>query len=153
MDPKDLAVFRISHDPLGQIAADAKKSTFVSQDQLDLLSRMTLTIYTIGVSSASEGSSRADMRTRFASVLFPRVVRGGCSGRVKGTDPQPVAAWARNMLVVFFFAAAVVPGTYPQSVSNSDPTYSTLRNITLGSEAVSVANFDLKRDAGKFHLN
>lgn len=56
------------------------------------------------------------------------------------------------MLVVFFFAA-LVPGAYPQSGSNSDPTYSALRNITLGSEAVSLANFDLKRDAGKFHLN
>ncbi len=35
---------------------------------------------------------------------------------------------------------------------NSDPTYQALRNLTLGGEAVSVSNFDLKRDAGTFHL-
>jgi hypothetical protein len=35
---------------------------------------------------------------------------------------------------------------------NSDPTYQALRNLTLGNEAVSVANFELKRDAGTFHL-
>src|SRR5882672_3951271 len=35
---------------------------------------------------------------------------------------------------------------------NSDPSYQQLRNLTLGSEAVSVTNFDLKRDAGTFHL-
>jgi hypothetical protein len=36
--------------------------------------------------------------------------------------------------------------------ANSDPTYQQLRNLTLGGEAVSVSNFDLKRDAGTFHL-
>lgn len=35
---------------------------------------------------------------------------------------------------------------------NSDPTYQALRNITLSGEAVSVNNFELKRDAGTFHL-
>jgi hypothetical protein len=35
---------------------------------------------------------------------------------------------------------------------NSDPTYQALRNLTLGSESVSVTNLDLKRDAGTFHL-
>jgi hypothetical protein len=35
---------------------------------------------------------------------------------------------------------------------NSDPTYQALRNLTLGGEAVSVSNLDLKRDAGTFHL-
>ena len=35
---------------------------------------------------------------------------------------------------------------------NSDPTYQALRNLTLGGEAVSVSNFDLKRDADTFHL-
>ncbi|HET8924337.1 MAG TPA: M1 family aminopeptidase [Candidatus Acidoferrum sp.] len=61
------------------------------------------------------------------------------------------------MLAAFFLAAAflilVVPGAYSQSAPNSDPTYVTLRNITLGSEAVNVTNFDLKRDAGKLRLN
>jgi len=36
---------------------------------------------------------------------------------------------------------------------NFDPTYQALRNLTLGGEAVSVSNFDLKREAGTFHLH
>ena len=40
----------------------------------------------------------------------------------------------------------------PSAGPNSDPTYQQLRNLTLGSEAVSVSNLDLKRDAGTFHL-
>jgi hypothetical protein len=46
-----------------------------------------------------------------------------------------------------------VPRARAQSGANSDPTYVALRNLTLGSEAVSVTNFNLKRDAGTFHLN
>jgi len=41
----------------------------------------------------------------------------------------------------------------PAPAPNSDPTYQQLRNLTLGGEAVSVTNFDLKRDAGTFHLH
>ena len=41
----------------------------------------------------------------------------------------------------------------PPAGPNSDPTYQQLRNLTLGSEAVSVSNFELKRDAGTFHLH
>jgi hypothetical protein len=40
----------------------------------------------------------------------------------------------------------------PAPGPNSDPTYQQLRNLALGSEAVSVNNFTLKRDAGTFHL-
>ena len=40
----------------------------------------------------------------------------------------------------------------PPAEPNSDPTYQQLRNLTLGGESVSVSNFDLKRDAGTFHL-
>jgi len=40
----------------------------------------------------------------------------------------------------------------PVAGPNSDPTYQQLRNLTLGGEAVSVTNFNLKRDAGTFHL-
>jgi hypothetical protein len=35
---------------------------------------------------------------------------------------------------------------------NSDATYQQLRSIGLGTEAVSISNFDLKRDAATFHL-
>src|ERR1019366_98745 len=41
----------------------------------------------------------------------------------------------------------------PPAGPNSDPTYQQLRNLSLGGEAVSVSNFDLKRDAGTFHLH
>ncbi|MGB9203649.1 MAG: M1 family aminopeptidase [Terriglobales bacterium] len=41
----------------------------------------------------------------------------------------------------------------PPAGPNSDPTYQQLRNLTLGGEAVSVSNLDLKRDAGTFHLH
>ena len=40
-----------------------------------------------------------------------------------------------------------------QMGANPDANYLALRNITLGSEAVSVTNFALKRDAGTLHLN
>jgi hypothetical protein len=42
---------------------------------------------------------------------------------------------------------------WAQSGANSDPNYIALRNLGLGGEAVSVTNFDLKRDAGTFRLN
>jgi hypothetical protein len=40
----------------------------------------------------------------------------------------------------------------PAIAPNSDPTYQQLRNLTLSGEAVSVTNFTLKRDAGRFNL-
>ena len=42
--------------------------------------------------------------------------------------------------------------TAPPPGPNSDTTYQQLRNISLGSEAVTVKDFDLKRDAATFHL-
>ena len=36
---------------------------------------------------------------------------------------------------------------------NADPNYQALRNVGLGSEAVSVNNYTLKRDAGSFHFH
>ncbi len=35
---------------------------------------------------------------------------------------------------------------------NSDPTYQALRNAALGSESVTVSNFQLHREAATFHL-
>ena len=49
----------------------------------------------------------------------------------------------------FFLLAADNPAPGP----NSDPTYQQLRNLTLSGEAVSVSNFTLQRDAGRFHLH
>ena len=57
---------------------------------------------------------------------------------------------------VAIFSAALTANaqTAPAPAApNSDPAYQQLRNITLGSEAVSLSNFDLKRDAAIFHLH
>ncbi len=59
------------------------------------------------------------------------------------------------------FAAIVLLGSFlplhaadnPAAAPNADPTYQQLRNSTLSGEAISVTNFDLKRDAGTFHLH
>jgi hypothetical protein len=54
--------------------------------------------------------------------------------------------------VVGFFSTHVAPAQSAAHGPNSDPTYQALRNLTLSSEAVSVNNFELTRDAGKFRL-
>lgn len=67
------------------------------------------------------------------------------------------AASALSLAAVIFLAAVLFGAGFPvanaQTGPNSDPNYVALRNITLGSEAVTVTNFDLKRDAGRFRLN
>ncbi len=45
-----------------------------------------------------------------------------------------------------------IPAAQAQAGAGSDGTYATLRSLGLGSEAVSVTDFDLKRDAGTFRL-
>ncbi|PYX09831.1 MAG: hypothetical protein DMG88_05120 [Acidobacteria bacterium] len=54
-------------------------------------------------------------------------------------------------LFAFFLAAYAIEPAIPPA-PNSDPTYQQLRNLSLGSEAVSVSNFTLHRDAATFHL-
>jgi hypothetical protein len=69
--------------------------------------------------------------------------------------------WALASIATFLFSVipglllAIVPAAAQNAVPvgpNSDPTYQSLRNLTLGGEAVSVSNLELKRDAGTFHL-
>jgi hypothetical protein len=59
------------------------------------------------------------------------------------------------LAAVFLFVVAQTAEaqTAPPSGPNSDTTYQQLRNISLGSEAVTVKDFDLKRDAATFHLH
>jgi hypothetical protein len=57
-----------------------------------------------------------------------------------------------SLAVVCLLALASAAQTPPAVGPNSDPAYQQLRNIGLGSEAVSVTNFDLKRDAATFHF-
>jgi hypothetical protein len=61
---------------------------------------------------------------------------------------------AKFWLLLFVLGIASSNAANAQNPApNSDPTYQALRNITLGAEAVSVTNFELKRDAGKFILH
>jgi hypothetical protein len=55
--------------------------------------------------------------------------------------------------VLFAWLIPVYAADNPAPAPNSDPTYQQLRNLTLSGEAVSVTNFELKRDAGTFHLH
>jgi hypothetical protein len=57
-----------------------------------------------------------------------------------------------TLAVVSLLAFASLAQTPSAVGPNSDPFYQQLRNIGLGSEAISVSNFDLKRDAATFHL-
>jgi hypothetical protein len=62
---------------------------------------------------------------------------------------------SRVLLAVTVLLASFFPlyaSDNPSPGPNSDPTYQQLRNLTLGGEVVGVSNFDLKRDAGTFHL-
>jgi Peptidase family M1 domain len=63
----------------------------------------------------------------------------------------------RILFALTVLLAAIIPLSYgadnPPAGPNSDPTYQQLRNLTLGGEAVSVSNFQLKREAGTFHLH
>jgi len=74
------------------------------------------------------------------------------------TVRRAVGFTATGFVVVVIFSLAgllIASAACAQSSAtgpNSDPTYQALRNLTLGSETVSVTNFDLKRDAGTFHL-
>ena len=62
---------------------------------------------------------------------------------------EPVFVAILGSLLVFIPVAA----QSVQQGANSDPTYQQLRNLTLGAEAVSVNNLELKREAGTFHLH
>jgi hypothetical protein len=57
-----------------------------------------------------------------------------------------------TLAVVSLLALASLAQTPSAVGPNSDPVYQQLRNIGLGSEAVSVNNFELVRDAARFHL-
>jgi len=49
-------------------------------------------------------------------------------------------------------SSGLVHAQNPAPGPNSDPTYQSLRNLTLSGESVSVSNVKLKREAGTFHL-
>jgi hypothetical protein len=55
------------------------------------------------------------------------------------------------VFVALLFAASFSHAQTP-AAPTSDGTYSALRNLGLGSESVSISNYDLKRDAGTFRF-
>jgi hypothetical protein len=61
-----------------------------------------------------------------------------------------VALVTTTLLWLFLLPLCAVD--VPTSGPNADPTYQQLRSLGLGSDAVGVSNFDLKRDAATFHL-
>ncbi len=54
------------------------------------------------------------------------------------------------VVVVWLAAVAVAQDATPAAQPNTDPAYQQLRRLTLGSEALTVNNLVLKRDAGAF---
>src|SRR5208283_3450400 len=71
-------------------------------------------------------------------------------------DWRPMLTRLRNILtgaiMVLAASLSLLASDTPAAGPNSHPTYQQLRNLTLAGEAVSVSNFDLKRDAATFHL-
>ena len=78
------------------------------------------------------------MQTRFQRIFFLSVA----------STPNYLGAIFR-VAAIFL---AVISTARAQSSANSDPSYAALRNQGLGTEAVRVTNFNLKRDAGTFRL-
>jgi hypothetical protein len=96
------------------------------------------------------------MIVRLGKALFFKAVTIECSVQRRLRGPLPPVRSTFASLAALLPAALLlvaIPIASAQSGPNSDPNYVALRNLTLGSEAVSVTNFDLKRDAGTFHLN
>jgi len=87
----------------------------------------------------------------FRSIAIDSFVRCNLSGFTR-LSAAPFRLGATIFLAAALFGAGA-PAASAQTGPNSDPNYVALRNITLGSEAFSVTNLDLKRDAGRFRLN
>jgi hypothetical protein len=68
-----------------------------------------------------------------------------------------MAFLSRSLQLATAISLLGLPFAYGQNSArpgpNSDPIYQQLRNIALGKEAVTVHEFDLKRDAATFHLH
>jgi hypothetical protein len=97
------------------------------------------------------------MRNRSGRVSFFNSVPCNCSAEPAllghNLSVVPVLGWLGILLRSAAVALVAISTTWAQTGANSDPTYVALRNLGLGSEAVRIENFDLKRDAGTFRLN
>ena len=99
----------------------------------------------------------AYVRTRTGHALFFNTAQGDCSAKHASMGRNlrlaPGLRFPGMILGVTAVVLVVISTARAQSGPGSDPNYVALRNLTLGSEAISVTNFDLKRDAGTFRLN
>jgi peptidase M1-like protein len=77
-------------------------------------------------------------------------VRALCPTAFVCLDGCPILALTLLAVVAVFSGLATAQNA--ASGPNSDPTYQALRTLTFSGEAITVSNFDLKRDAGTFHL-
>jgi hypothetical protein len=77
-----------------------------------------------------------------------RVLRSAFAVSLRGV---PVA-FIHVVSVILVFCGSLAHAQSPAPGPNSDPTYQSLRNLTLSGESVSVSNVELKRAAGTFHL-
>ena len=97
------------------------------------------------------------MNVRFGRSMFCIAVTGNRHGESALPGHRLSVAhlfdWLGTVLRAATVALAAISTAWAQTGANSDPTYVALRNLGLGSEAVSITNFDLKRDAGTFRLN
>ncbi len=82
---------------------------------------------------------------------MPFVVRPLRAAAAVCSAAAPALAILLATSFILFATASHAQNVAP--APNSDPTYQALRTLTLGSEAVTVTNFELKRDAGTFHLH
>jgi hypothetical protein len=90
------------------------------------------------------------MDVMFAATNAYKMVR--ITFRTQDDNRRTGSGLMKKMLAVVLAVLAGAVSARGQAGANSDGTYVALRNLGLGSEAVSVSNFDLKRDAGTFRL-
>lgn len=95
------------------------------------------------------------MRVLGQNVLFfsKTLVNHSSDRALRGSARLLACAFGGALFLAAVLFLVGIPAARAQSGVSSDPNYVALRNITLGSEAVSVTNLDLKRDAGTFRLN
>jgi Peptidase family M1 domain len=85
-----------------------------------------------------------------AEEIAYKMLPTGVSGK-KDTQPRR-GVGMEKLLAAVLALLGVVSAARAQSGAGTDANYAALRTLGLGNEAVSVSNFDLKRDAGTFRL-
>src|SRR5438105_12189562 len=103
--------------------------------------------------SPQEPAMRISCRHFVCFHAIPCNSSARCAGSSARRSAGSRLSLSPTVLFALLFLGVDTPRAGAQTGANSDPNYVALRNITLGNEAVSVTNFDLKRDAGTFRLN